>query len=346
MTEHDLSSTSPEPVADLSGGSSIVHPEPVALEGDSVLLVAEDQKRTLIKLQRGQQWHSNRGFIRHDDLIGQPLGRMLVTQLGHAYLVLEPSTHDLIRYIKRTTQIIFSKDAAYLVQRLNLFPGRRVVEAGTGSGGLTLALARAVMPTGRVFSYEERTPMSELAGKNLARFSLREVVELKVRNIADGFDERNVDALFLDMREPWHHIGQAREALKGGGFFGALLPTTNQVSELLRALETHGFADLEVEELLVRPYKPNADRLRPADRMVAHTGYLVFARKVTLPEGEAWRIVDPKRYKARKVEGRASGESDQFDQFDQSDSLDHADEPGLADSLDEHEGESGDPRQD
>ncbi len=119
---------------------------------------------------------------------------MLVTQLGHAYLVLEPSTHDLIRYLKRTTQIIFSKDAAYLVQRLNLFPGRRVIEAGTGSGGFTLALARAVMPTGRVISYEERAPMSELAAKNLARFSLLDYVDLKVRNIADGFDERNADA--------------------------------------------------------------------------------------------------------------------------------------------------------
>lgn len=311
MTEYDLNPlSSPDLTSELPDEPAPFDAEPVAHEGDSVLLVAEDQKRTLIKLQRGQQWHSNRGFFRHDDLIGQPLGRMLVTQLGHAYLVLEPSTHDLIRYLKRTTQIIFSKDAAYLVQRLNLFPGRRVIEAGTGSGGFTLALARAVMPTGRVISYEERAPMSELAAKNLARFGLLDYVDLKVRNIADGFDERNADALFLDMREPWHHIGQAREALKGGGFFGALLPTTNQVSELLRALETHGFADLEVEELLVRSYKPNAERLRPADRMIAHTGFLIFARKVTLPEGETWRIVDSKRYKARKVEIGATDESD------------------------------------
>jgi tRNA (adenine57-N1/adenine58-N1)-methyltransferase len=275
--------------------------EPVAQEGDTVMLVAEDQKRTLIKLQRGQQWHSNRGFIRHDDLIGQPLGRMMVTRLGHAYLVLEPSTHDLIRYLKRTTQIIFPKDAAHIVQRLNLYPGRRVVEAGTGSGGLTLALARAVMPHGRIHSYEERAAMSELAGKNLARFRLLDYVDLKVRDAAEGFDERNIDAVFLDMREPWRCLPQAREALKGGGFFGALLPTTNQVSELLRALEAHDFADLEVEELLLRAYKPNADRLRPADRMVAHTGYLIFARKVVLPAGEHWRIVDAKRYKPRAL---------------------------------------------
>lgn len=289
--------------------------EPVAREGDTIMLVAEDQKRTLIKLQRGQQWHSNRGFIRHDDLIGQPLGRMHVTRLGHAYLALEPSTHDLIRYLKRTTQIIFPKDAAHIVQRLNLYPGKRVAEAGTGSGGLTLALARAVMPHGRVFTYEEREAMSELAGKNLARFGLRDTVELKVRNAAEGFDERNVDALFLDMREPWRCLPAARAALKGGGFFGALLPTTNQVSELLRALEAHDFADLEVEELLLRAYKPNADRLRPADRMVAHTGYLIFGRKVVLPPGEQWRIVDAKRYRPRAAPGapEATIEGDEAD---------------------------------
>ncbi|MCB0244787.1 MAG: tRNA (adenine-N1)-methyltransferase, partial [Anaerolineae bacterium] len=137
--------------------------EPLAADGDLVLLVAEDQKRTVIKLQRGQQWHTKRGFLLHDDLIDRPLGRMVVTRLGHAFLILEPSTHDLIRYLKRTTQIIFPKDAAYIALRLNLYPGRRVIEAGTGSGGLTLALARAVMPTGRVYSYEEREAMSALA---------------------------------------------------------------------------------------------------------------------------------------------------------------------------------------
>lgn len=285
--------------------------EPLAADGDTVLLVGEDQKRTLIKLQRGQQWHTNRGFIPHDDLIGQPLGRMVITQLGHAFLVLEPSTHDLIRYLKRTTQIIFPKDAAYIALRLNLFPGRRIVEAGTGSGGLTIALARTVMPTGRVYSYEERAAMSELAGKNLTRFGLREYVDLKVRDGAEGFDEQYVDAVFLDMREPWRCLAAARAALKGGGFFGCLLPTTNQVSELLRALPEHGFADLEVQELLLRTWKPIADRLRPGDRMVAHTGFLVFARKANLAEGDSWRTVDAKRYRPRAVAEEDEGFDDQ-----------------------------------
>lgn len=278
----------------------------VAREGDTVLLVGEDGKRVLVQLQRGGQWHTHRGYIQHDAILDQPLGRMVVTQLGQAFLVLEPSTHDLIRYIKRSTQIIFPKDAAYLVQRLNLFPGRRIVEAGTGSGGLTIALARAVMPTGRVYSYEERLKMSNLAARNLARFGLLDYVELKVQDVAEGFAEREVDAVFLDLREPWQHLDKVREALKDGGFFGSLLPTTNQVSELLRGLEAQGFLDLEVQELLLRNYKPLADRLRPADRMVAHTGFLVFARKINLATGDYWRVVDAKRFKPRSPHSDAS----------------------------------------
>ena len=159
MTEH-CPENAPESAPDdpvsgqdvaLAGKDDSVEPstqEPVAGAGDTVLLVAEDQRRVLLKLRRGGEWHTHRGIVRHDDILDQPLGRMVLTQLGHAFLVLEPSTHDLIRYIKRSTQIIFPKDAAFIVQRLNLYPGKRVIEAGTGSGGLTLALARAVMPTG------------------------------------------------------------------------------------------------------------------------------------------------------------------------------------------------------
>lgn len=281
--------------------SAIIQP------GDIVLLAAEDQKsRTVIKLQPGGQWHTHRGTIRHDDLIGQPWGRMVSTQLGHAFLVLEPSTYDLVRHVKRTTQIIFPKDAAYIVLRLNLFPGRRVIEAGTGSGALTLALARAVMPTGRVYSYEQHQRIGDLAARNLERLNLLDYVELKIQDISAGFDEKNVDACFLDLREPWHFLPAIHASLKEGGFFGSLLPTTNQVCDLLAALPDHGFLNAEVEELLLRSYKPVPGRLRPADRMIAHTGYLLFARKVTLPEGEAWRTVDSKRYRPRAAGGRAA----------------------------------------
>ncbi len=254
-----------------------------AQAGDWVLLLAMDRsaKRFLIRLTPGQQMHTHRGFINHDEIIGQPFGSPLKTQLGHRYLLLLPSTFDLVMHVKRISQIIYPKEIGYILLRLNIIPGARVVEAGTGSGALTLALARFVRPDGRIFTYEERDDMIELARKNLDRVGALDVVDVKQRDIRAGFDERGVDALFLDVREPWLFLGQAHAALKGGGFFGSLVPTTNQLGDLLQEMETAGgWADIEVTEILMRNYKPVAERLRPEDRMIAHTGYLLFARSV------------------------------------------------------------------
>ena len=252
----------------------------LAQAGDLVLLISKDYKRYLITLQAGARIQSHRGIIMHDDLIGQPLGRQVRSHLEHAFLVLEPSTQDLIRSTKRITQIMFPKDIGYLLLRLNVHPGARVVEAGTGSGGLTLALARAIQPHGAVYSYEQREDIQALARENLAKLGLDGTVTFRVRDITKGFDEQDVDALFLDVRDPWTYLPQAHAALKGGGFFGAIVPTANQVAHLLNDLGQGGYSALEVEELILRPYKAVPARLRPMDRMIAHTGYLVFARKV------------------------------------------------------------------
>jgi len=252
----------------------------VAKENDLVLLIGKDRKRFIVRLTPGAQLQTHRGVVYHDDILGRPLGREIRSHLDYPFLVLEPSTHDLILGLERTTQIMYPKDIGYVLLKMNIKPGSRVVEAGTGSGGLTLALARAVMPTGQVYSYEARPDILRLAAKNLDRLGLLPFVELKERDIEEGFDEVGVDALFLDLRTPWLYLAQAYAALKGGGFFGALLPTTNQVVQLIGALPSYGFDAIEVEELLLRPYKAVPARLRPMDRMVAHTGYLIFARKI------------------------------------------------------------------
>jgi len=160
------------------------------------------------------------------------------------------------------------------------------LEAGTGSGSLTTALAWAVGPHGQVISYEIRPEMQNLAKKNLERVNLAERVSFKLRDIGDGFDEQDVDALFLDVPNSYDYLAQVRKALKPGGYFGSILPTTNQVSRLLIALHQHGFSFVEVCEIILRFLKPVPDRLRPTDRMVAHTGYLIFARPVLLAGGE------------------------------------------------------------
>jgi tRNA (adenine57-N1/adenine58-N1)-methyltransferase len=272
-----------------------------AKENDLVLLIARDRKRFIIRLTSGRELHTHRGCVKHDDLIGQPLGREVTSHLDYPFLVLEPSTHDLIKEIKRTTQIVYPKDIGYMLLKLNVRPGSRVVEGGTGSGGLTLALAQSVMPTGHVYSYEVRPDVLALARKNLEGLGLDGYVDLKQRDIEEGFEETDADALFLDVRTPWQYLAQARQALKGGGFFGSIVPTTNQVAQLIEALPQHGFADIEVEELLLRPYKVVPGRLRPMDRMVAHTGYLIFARKIDAPDASQWFA--PRRGRSRAGRG-------------------------------------------
>jgi tRNA (adenine57-N1/adenine58-N1)-methyltransferase len=175
---------------------------------------------------------------------------------------------------------MYPKDVGFVLVTLGIGPGKKVLEAGTGSGSLTTALAFSVGLTGHVYSYDSRPEMQHLAQKNLERVGLAEQVTFKTRDIIDGFDEINIDALFLDVPNPYDYITQARNALKLGGFFGSILPTTNQVSKLLIALHRENFAFIDVCEVMLRYYKAVPERLRPTDRMVAHTGFLIFARSI------------------------------------------------------------------
>jgi tRNA (adenine57-N1/adenine58-N1)-methyltransferase len=203
------------------------------------------------------------------------------SHLHHPFFLLIPSTDDLIRDIKRSSQIMYPKDIGFILMKMSIHPGLAVVEAGTGSGGMTTVLAQAVGAEGHVYSYDVRADMQNLARKNLERVGLADRVTFMLRDIAEGFDEVDADVLFLDVPNPWDYMAQARRALKGGGFFGSILPTTNQVSDLLVALRRDSFDFLEVCEVLIRYYKTVPARLRPMDRMVAHTGFLVFGRPVT-----------------------------------------------------------------
>jgi tRNA (adenine57-N1/adenine58-N1)-methyltransferase len=257
----------------------------LAREGDVALLLGNDGKRFIFRLAADERIQTHRGILEHRALIGLPYGSAVHSHLNYPFYLLTPSTDDLIRELRRTSQIIFPKDLGYILLKLAIRPGCTVIEAGTGSGGLTLGLAQAVMPTGRVISYDVRHDMQNLARKNLAFAGLSDYVTFKLRDIADGFEERDVDALFLDLPNPWDYVAQAHAALKSGGFFGTLVPTANQVIEVLSALARQPFIAVEVEELILRPYKPVAARLRPMDRIVGHTGYLIFARTLTARVG-------------------------------------------------------------
>ena len=248
--------------------------------GDLVQLVGQSHKNFILRLAPGKQLQTHRGVINHDDLIGLSWGSKISSHSGNPFYLFQPALGDLLLETRRTTQIMYPKDIGFLIVTMGIGPGYNVLEAGTGSGALTTALAFIVGPHGHVTTYDVRPEMQRLAKENLTQLGLADRVTFKQRDIEPGFDETGVDALFLDLQNPEDFIPQVRLALKPGGFFGCILPTVNQVSRLIRALNKHNFAFIEVCEIMLRYFKPVPQRLRPTDRMVAHTGYLIFARPV------------------------------------------------------------------
>jgi len=248
--------------------------------GDIAQLISAQNKRFIFRLVLDGKFETHRGYLSHNDLIGKSWGSRVFTHMGSPFVLLQPSLSDILIETRRNTQIMYPKDIGFILVSMDIVPGKHILEAGTGSGSFTTALASAVGPQGLVSTYESRPEFQHLAHKNLERLGLADRVEFKLRDIAEGFDERNVDAVFLDLPNPQDYVLQAKQALKPGGYLGSILPTTNQVSTLLIALRRADFAFIEVCEIMLRYYKAVADRLRPTDRMVAHTGYLIFSRSV------------------------------------------------------------------
>lgn len=251
-----------------------------AQAGDLVQLVGLRHKHFIFPLIPDGTFQTHRGVLQHDDLIGLPWGSQVFTHLGAPFFLLQPALADLLLDLKRNTQIMYPKDIGFILITMGIGPGQKVIEAGTGSGSMTTALAYAVGAEGQVISYEQREEMQNLARKNLIRTGLASRVDFKLRDIQEGFDETDADAFFLDVPNPYDYIAQLRAALKPGGFFCGIIPTVNQAEILLRALRRHRFAFIEMCEILLRYYKPEPERLRPTDRMVAHTGFLVFGRRI------------------------------------------------------------------
>jgi tRNA (adenine57-N1/adenine58-N1)-methyltransferase len=248
--------------------------------GDLVQLVGLRHKSFIFPLIPGGDFQTHRGVLQHDDLIGLSWGSQVFTHLGAPFFLLQPALADLLLDLKRNTQILYPKDIGFILITMGIGPGQKVLEAGTGSGSMTIALAYAVGPQGCVVSYEQREEMQNLARKNINRTGLASRVDFKLRDIQEGFDETDADAFFLDVPNPYDYISQVRAALKPGGYFCGIVPTVNQAEILLRSLRRNKFAFLEMCEVLLRYYKPEPDRLRPTDRMVAHTGFLIFGRRI------------------------------------------------------------------
>jgi len=261
----------------------------VVCEGCPVLLVIDERRRFIFRARRGGVQGSDRGILRHDDVIGKEYGSRVRLSSGVEALVLRPRFMDYVdRGFRRRTQVIYPKDHGLIIMLLDLRPGMRVLEIGVGSGFTTAILAQIVGETGRVYSYEVRRDNIEVAKKNLEKIGLLDRVVIKHRDARLGVDEEDIDAAVVDMPDPWavlRHLHRALRPSAGAVFF---LPAVNQVQRLLMALELHGgWAELGVYEVLLRGYEPRGDALRPFTTMIAHTGYLVYARKISLPVNPA-----------------------------------------------------------
>jgi len=246
--------------------------------GDLVILQSPRGKRYLRRVEEGNDLHCQEGVLPMADLAAAEYGTEVRTKQGVPFRVQRPTITDLVKGVKRQTQIIYPKDIAYICMRLGVGPGRTIIEAGSGSGSLTVALSWFSGPTGRVCTYEAREEFYKLCRRNLEWAGVGQNVTQFNRDIAEGFEQTDADALFLDVRTPWDYLHHVVRAVKPGAALGFLVPTVDQVSKLLHGMETGPFDDIEVCEILVRRWKPVADRLRPEDRMIAHTGFLIFAR--------------------------------------------------------------------
>lgn len=250
--------------------------------GDRVQLTDPKGRMHTITLESGKVFHTHRGALPHDDVIGSPDGSVVTSTGGTPYLALRPLLADYVLGMPRGAQVIYPKDAAQIVAQGDVFPGARVLEAGAGSGALSCWLLRAVGGEGSVVSYELRPDFAEIARRNVEGFfgGPQPGWTLRVGDVADC-PETGFDRIILDMLAPWEVLDLVERALVPGGLLVGYVATTPQLSELVEGLRTRGgFTEPKAWETLVRDWHANGLAVRPDHRMIAHTAFLVTSRRL------------------------------------------------------------------
>ena len=246
--------------------------------GERVLLVDAKERRYLLNLVTGASFHTHAGILAHDDLIGCEEGSVVTGSTGRHFLVLRPTLTDVVLKMPRGAQVIYPKDLGAILMAADIGPGQRVLEAGVGSGALSMTLLRA---GASVVGYEIREDFAARAQANVGALLGPEVdYRVEIRDVTEGIDEEGLDRVLLDMPEPWNVVAHAAGALRPGGILLAYLPTINQTAQLRAALEASPFGLAETVEVLRRTWHVEARSVRPDHRMVGHTGFLTSARRL------------------------------------------------------------------
>ena len=255
--------------------------DPKFKPGDKVLLIDGKNRRYLVTLREGGQFHTHAGVTPHDSIIGAPDGSTIRSPTGTRYLALRPTLADFVLSMPRGAQVIYPKDLGPLLILADVFPGARILEAGVGSGALSMTLLRAGAD---VVGYELREDFATKAQANVASFlGEGQPYRVELRDVYDGIDETGLDRILLDLPEPWRVIKHAVGALRPGGILVSYLPSIVQVSQLRDALGAAGFVLAETVEVLQRSWHVEGMAVRPDHRMVAHTGFLTSARRPAEP---------------------------------------------------------------
>jgi tRNA (adenine57-N1/adenine58-N1)-methyltransferase len=251
--------------------------------GDRVQLTDSKGKIYSITITPGKEWHTHKGWIIHDDLIGLPEGSVVSTSAGLKFTAFIPLLTDYVLSMPRGATIVYPKDAAMIIGFADIFPGARVLEAGVGSGALTLSLLRAVGANGHVHSVERREEFADNAKSNIESYfgGPPDNWSLDIGSVQEKEFSEDFDRVILDMLAPWECVELAAKVLRPGGVYMAYVATTTQLSATAEALKSDGhFTEPESFESMVRGWHHEGLAVRPQQRMIGHTGFLIFARRM------------------------------------------------------------------
>jgi len=252
--------------------------------GERVMLIDNKDRHYLIKLRSGATFHTHAGIVAHDDVIGADEGSLIKSSTERSFLVLRPTLSDVVLKMPRGAQVIYPKDLGTILMQADIGPGMRVLEAGLGSGALSMTLLRA---GAHITGYEIREDFAAHARQNVVDMLGEDIhYDIHIRDVTQGIDEQDLDRIILDMPEPNLVVPHAEKALRPGGIFLAYLPTINQTQLLRETLRQHSFGLEETVEILRRTWHIDGRSVRPDHRMVAHTGFLTSARRLVRKSSE------------------------------------------------------------
>ncbi len=251
--------------------------------GDRIQLTDPKGKMYTFTITQGKEWHTHKGWIVHDDLVGMPEGSVVSTSAGLKFTAFKPLLGDFVLSMPRGATIVYPKDAAMIIGLADIFPGSKVIEAGVGSGALAISLLRAIGPQGRLDSFERRQDFADIARENVETYfgSLPQNWNLTVGSVQDSKIENGYDRVVLDMLAPWECVDYAANVLRPGGVFLAYVATTTQLSATAEALKEDGrFTEPLSSETIVRDWHHEGLAVRPMQRMIGHTGFLIVSRRM------------------------------------------------------------------